>query len=60
MAKKFSDICVVPYNGMFLIQNALRPIMWELERGGGRYSEVDGTIFWKSHVIFWKTHIMGI
>ena len=40
MANKFSNVCLIPYNGMLLLQKVLRQIRWELYRGGGRYPEV--------------------
>ena len=42
MAKPFSNVCLVPYNGMFLVQNTLTTISWELDRRVGTYR--------KSHV----------
>ena len=40
MAKKFSNVCLIPCNGMLLVQNALRPIRRESERAGGTYPVV--------------------
>ena len=50
MAKTFSNVCLVPYNGMFLVQNTLTTIWWELDRRVGTYPELHGTICRKSHV----------
>ena len=37
MVKTFSNVCIVPHNGMSLVQNAFRTFRWELDRGGAAY-----------------------
>ena len=54
MAKKFWNLCLVPSNGMLLVQNALRTIRWELDQGVETYSEVN----WR--LCFLVSHQTGI